>query len=146
MAFLRNINLRDWLFVIVAVVLLGVMVQYNRMQREVVNSAVTDSQQKITIKSQDVAIKTDQAIKKIDEATQVAVEKEVTAANQKHEAIQRKVAEKENVMRSRRENETHSPVDYAAEQRELSEIRIDGIWEAYCASVPDAAACQPPED
>jgi triphosphoribosyl-dephospho-CoA synthetase len=113
MAFLRSVEWRDCLFVLVTGLLLAVYVNYTHMEKQVAQTTAKIVTQKVTIASQSDAIETNQIVKKIDEATQVAVQTEVKAAVKQHEAIQQRVAEKEDVIRRRGQMETNAPIDYA---------------------------------
>jgi preprotein translocase subunit YajC len=131
------------IFVLALLAALVLYFNYQHMQKLVAKANTTITEQHTEIVSQADTIKTDGIVKKIDEDTQVALQKDEKAVAVKHESIQQKVVEKEHVIQQHFEALPVSPENLAAEQEQLSESRIDALWEAYCAATPAAAQCQP---
>lgn len=135
-----------WPVALVAAILVFVFcAKYEHEKTIAAKAAVTIATQHVEIKAKDAVIRIDQAIKRVDEDTQLAVDQADKATVKQHTAIQQQVTEKEHVIRRSREAAPATPDTLLAEQQELSEVRIDGLWQAYCAAAPTAPDCHSPQ-
>jgi hypothetical protein len=143
MELFTGISLKGWL--LIGLVAIGFILagRYEYLQHQVTKDQTVITAQQVTIKSQQQAIKTDQVVAKIEEHTQVAVQQAVQKTVEHHTAIQHKVADREQQIEQTYTELPPTPENVVAEADQLSTARIDGLWQAYCATQPDAPDCQP---
>jgi 3-methyladenine DNA glycosylase/8-oxoguanine DNA glycosylase len=143
MELFTGISLRGWLLIGLAVVGFIFAGRYEYLRHQMTQDTQVITTQKVTIKSQDQAIKTAETVAKIEEHTQVTTQQAVKAVVQKHEAIQHKVQEQTHQIEQHYAETPPDPENIVAKAEELSRTRIDGLWEAYCTTQPNAEQCQP---
>lgn len=144
MKWITGLSLQSWLLLIGITGMLVFLVTTNRTKVELVKAKSEMALQAIQIADQSDAIVTTKKIAVINSVTQVAIQMAVKEASGKHAGLQQKVEQQSAAV-------VHSFTDLPVtiectnqEQQQLSTIRINGLWEAYCAAVPDIPSCQSP--
>jgi cobalamin biosynthesis protein CbiD len=136
-------GLKHWVGLLAMIAVFCFAGRYEYLRHQVTKDQTTIANQKVTIAAQDIAITNVKAAAKLDEQVQVATQQEVKKVTQRHETIQRKVEARVRQIEQHYVESPASPDNVIAESQQLSNARIDGLWEAYCATKPDDTSCQP---
>lgn len=142
MKFFTGLSFQQWLIIAAGVICLlgyGVYKYQSNELKDIKKEVVVKD---ITIASQKDTIVTGQKVAKIEEATQVATAVAVKEATVKHEGIKQRVDQKDRAISQRFDELPVTLENLNAEQQQLSENRINGLWEAFCAGSPDAKGCE----
>ena len=139
-----GLSLKFWLLTGVAVVAMGVFAKYEYTLHQLNVAKSTIVNQEVQIAVQKDTIVTDQHVAVIEEKTQVATQVAVANVALKHADIQ-KTLDRAQIDIEQHYDALPVTVENAdKEQLQFSEIRINALWEAYCASSPDALNCPIP--
>jgi len=136
-----GLSVAQWMLIVSAIVVIIALsvVQYKDHQVEGLKK--DDLVKTVQIAGQADTIKTDGKIAKLEEKTQVAVQEAVKTETKKHTEIAAKVEDKVQTVIQHFEQEPVTVDNAELEKDQLSVIRVDGLWEAYCESAPTATDC-----
>lgn len=147
LAFLKALDPKVWLAIIVGLIVMGICSKLAYDSYEIGKLKKENVVQGVTIAVQKDTIKTDGKVADIKNDVQTAVAADVKKVEVVHKTIQTKVDVKEREIERMFDALPETPTNMVEEQQQLSTARIDGMWEAYCAAKPDALDCQvkPPQ-
>lgn len=140
--FFSGLSLEGWIVTALLVIGLGFVGKYEFNEWQLRKAQETVHDQKITIASQKDAIKTDGKVADLNNQVQKETQEAVHVTVDKHEKIQQKMDQATRVIEAQYERQPVTIDNIDLEQRQLSEVRINGLWEAYCAAAPGASECQ----
>lgn len=144
MKFLTGLSIQQWSIIGIAVFALIFYGVFQHSQTELGKAKTEVAVQKVQIAVQKDTLATNKVVAVIAEATQVATQKAVKAATVKHAKIQETVISKEQNIERHFADLPVTSNNAEKEQQQLSTVRIDGLWEAYCMAAPEAATCLTP--
>lgn len=138
-----GISLKTWLIIAVVLTGLGFVAKYNYRAEQVTELKAETKTQAVTIAAQKDAMVLDAKLDKVNEKAQVAVQQAVKQTTVKHETIQARAEQTTRAIEARYDAEPVTVTTVDQEQAELSTVRIDSLWQAYCTASPNATDCQP---
>lgn len=136
-----KLNLLEKLAIVFIVAILG-YVGYNWWQGKKVDKLeVVNAVQQGVIKSQEQTIQIASDVAEIKEIINVQVQQDERKVEKKHQEIKQKTEQREADINIQFAQEPVTAESVVAKHEEISKVRIDGLWEAYCSEAADAIQC-----
>jgi hypothetical protein len=125
----------------VVLVALGYAWEWNNKNQEIKDLGTKNTVLTVENGSAKDTIQKVDASNKIDEATNVAVVQKTAEVTERHEKIKEGAEKKENGVKQDFGLKPPSPETDNVRDELISEIRIDGLWKAFCSERPAADGC-----
>ena len=141
MKFFTGLSVTQWMLIvagIVVVIAIGVVKFKNHELAAVKSDNVVKT---VQIAAQADTIKTEGKVAVLQEKTQVATQTAVKAQTKQHTEIAVKMETTVQTVVQHFEQQPVTVDNAELEKDQLSVIRIDSLWEAYCTSAPTATNC-----